>query len=286
MSWATVYNTSFVAYPLADGATDSLRSYPWVAGKEPNLNGLTFVVGDSATDTDLSAVANIAAYLGRELPRKTDHRGELAAQWVHPWVRTMGSLGGADLSDQDLVVIGDSTVLSQNSQIQGKVPEVLLSDTAGGDVGAFNAAEFRAKAGWIHLATSPMNESDRNLLIVSGRGGAPAIEQAAQYLWVHRKVERLSGSSVLVGPNGSLQVVQPAKGEDAGQTAKVPSGPRVPDQPFETVEQPATTRVAVARAANPSARCRMSMPPCIRVRTFMQTAKNDEASVARRWRAA
>lgn len=237
MSWATVYNTSFVAYPLADGPTESLRSYPWAVGKEPNLNGLTFVVGDDATDTDLSAVANIAAFLGRELPRKTDHRGEIAAQWVHPWVKTMGSLDGADLSEQDLVVIGDYNVLKQNAQIQGKVPELLFSETATGkDVGAFNDAEFRSRSGWIHLAASPMNESSRNLLVISGRGGAAAIEQASQYLWVSRKVERLSGRSVIVGPNGSLQVVEPAKGEDPGQSAKAPLTPRVPEQPLETLE--------------------------------------------------
>ncbi|MFT5434586.1 MAG: hypothetical protein ACI9OJ_005300, partial [Myxococcota bacterium] len=263
MAWATVFNTSFVGYPLGEGSTESLRSYPWAVGKEAHLNGLTFVVGDEATDTDLSAVANIAAYLGRELPRKTDHRGEIAAQWVHPWVKTVGNIKGGDLAEQDLIVIGNYDVLKQNAQIQGKVPELLFSETAtSGDVGAFNASEFRKNSGWIHLTSSPMNESGRNLLVISGQGGERAIEQAAQYLWVHRKVERLSGRSVIVGPNGSLQVVEPAKGEDPGQASKTPMRPRVPQEPLETMAenqndpktatQPAPADATAAPAAAPA----------------------------------
>ena len=239
MAWATVFNESFVAFPLSDSPTTSLRSYPWVAAKEPNLMGLVFVVPERPTDEDLSAVANIAAFLGKSVPRFRDDDGRPTSRWgVHPWVKRAGALSDADLAQRDLVIVGDYDLVRSNPQLAKLVPESLFAaaaPSAASNPRAYAGQQYRSKAGWIHLAQSSFNPA-RNVLFVSGASGAAAVAEASEYLWVQRKVDLLGGTSVLVGPNGSMQVLIPAPGEEP-QAA--PSGALVPRVPVAERVDPA-----------------------------------------------
>ena len=255
MAWATLFNTSFIAYKLTDASTTSLRSYPYVASKEDNLNGLTFVVAEAPSDEDLSAVANVAAYLGKTLPRARDASGNPVPQWVHPWVKRVGSLTEADLKNNDLVVVGDYQLVQARSEIQKQIPDGLFADAAPPDkLQTYSGGQFRGESGWIHLASSPWN-SARNVLVVSGARGAPAVSEASEYLWISRKVDQLGGTTVLVGPNGAMQVLIPAPGEEPQAAAREPLVPRVPiaEQLNSTEDTvPVNTKVTPADAA-PSA---------------------------------
>lgn len=266
MAWATVFNTSFIAFPLSDSPTTSLRSYPWVVAKEANLNGLTFVISDTATDEDLTAVANTAAFLGKALPRFRDEAGQPMSQWVHPWVKRVSALTEADTTNNDLVAIGDYDFVRARKDIAGAVPDTLFAATPTGDnLKTYTGSSYRSEAGWIHLAESPWNPR-RNLLVVSGAQGAPAISSAAEYLWVQRKADRLGGSTVLVGPNGSIQVLIVAAGEEARAAPAGPLVPRIPatnraadgDISIDSVGQPkhqkSATTVPNALSAEPTAR--------------------------------
>ncbi|MBT9555429.1 MAG: cellulose biosynthesis cyclic di-GMP-binding regulatory protein BcsB [Myxococcales bacterium] len=227
MAWVTLFNTSFVAYTLNDQPTTSLRSYPWVAGKEPNLNGLVFGVAEEPTDGSLTVVANVAAYLGKKVPRIVGRDGVPRAQWVHPWVKRVGNLAEGDLADRDLMVVGDYATIRANAGVLGGVPENMFAESAAADnIRTYTGDTFRAEAGWIFLGKSPWNPR-RNLLVVSGGRGEPAYKQASEYLWVERKVDQLAGSAVLVGPNGALEVVQEAPGE----VIQVKTGDLVPQLP-------------------------------------------------------
>ncbi len=228
MAWVTVYNTSFIAYPLEEAATASLRSYPWVAAKEPNLNGTVFVVSDMPTDESLTAVANIAAFLGKSLPRVRDAQGRMSTQWVHPWVKRVSQLDAADQNGRDIIVVGDYGLVRSNSSIQSSVAESLFTawDAPEG-IDKFSESEYRADGGWIHLGPSPWNPR-RNLIVVSGANGDAAAAEAGEYLWVQRKVDRLGGAGVIVGSNGTMQVLIPAPGEEPQKAPAQSLTPRVP----------------------------------------------------------
>ena len=227
MAWVSIFNSSFIAFPVTDKPSTSLRSYPWVAGKEPNLNGLMLAVGDDPSDESLSVVANIAAYLGKKVPRRVGVDGKSLADWVHPWVKRIGSLTDTDLADRDLVVVGDYPTVKGNAQVLGAIPESMFADTVPADnLLTYTGDTFRADAGWVFLGKSPWN-ARRNLLVVSGSKGEPAFEEAGEYLWVESKVNQLAGSAVLVGSNGALEVTLPAPGEDI----KAQMGPLTPQLP-------------------------------------------------------
>ncbi len=221
MAWVTVFDTSFIAYPLVEGTTTSLRSYPWVVGKEPNLNGLVFVVGKEVTDSELSVVANTAAYLGKSLPRRIKRGVRARTSWVHPALRVVGTLTAAE-QKKDIVFIGDIETLDSDKTIRGAVPEQLFTDISADDMRTYVGVDYRAQSGWIHLAKSPWNPT-RNVLVVSGPGGGPAVEEAGRYLWVAKKVDKLAGASVLVGPNGSMQVLTKAPGEEVDSAPADPT---------------------------------------------------------------
>ncbi len=240
MAWVTVFNTSFIAYPLEDAATASLRSYPWIAAKEPNLNGTVFVVGDMPTDETLTSVANIAAYLGKSTPRIADESGDYSTQWIHPWVHRVSQLTAMDQTKRDLIVVGDFGVVQANSSIQQSVPAELFGkweDKHG--IGKFHEDAFRKDAGWVQVGPSPWNPR-RNLIVVSGEAGDTAVAEAAEYLWVQRKVDQLGGAAVLVGQNGAMHVLIPAPGEEA-QTA--PSGPLTPRIPISRLDDSGSSMV-------------------------------------------
>lgn len=222
MAWVTLFAKSFIAYPLTDSTTTSLRSYPWVVAKEANLNGVTFVISDTPSDEVLSSVANVAAFLGKAVPRK-DAAGRIAEPWVHPVVKRLGDLTEAD-RQRDLIVMGDYRLIKADPKLAEKVDQSLFAEEAPAEnLKAYSEQEYRKRAGWIHLDSSPFNGS-RNVLIVSGATGAAAVVAASEYLWVQRKVDQLGGSTVRVGANGNMEVLAGAKGEDV-QAA--PSGPIV-----------------------------------------------------------
>ncbi len=242
MAWFTLFDTSFVAYPLSETPTTSLRSYPWVAAKEPNLSSLTFVVDKDATDADLSAVANIAAFLGTSLPRSL--AADPADQWLSPNVRRVDELSADEQAQRDIIVVGGYGLVRQNAQITAAVPDSLFTEGAaqGSSPRAYATHEYRTEAGWIHLARSPWNEK-RNLLVVSGAKGAPAIARTAEHLWSKDKVESLGGSTIMIGTNGAMQVLTPAPGEGP-QSA--PAGPFVPRMPEEVKPLPTPSAANVA----------------------------------------
>ncbi len=259
MAWITVFNSSFVAYPLSDDPTTSLRSYPWVVGKEASLNGLVLAVADDPSDQALSVVANVAAYLGKRAPRILTADGRSRVEWIHPWVRRIGTLTDAELAERDLVVVGDYATVKSNGQVLAAIPETMFAESVTTDnLRAYTGEAFRADAGWIHLGKSPWN-ARRNLLVVSGAKGEPAFTQAGEYLWVDRKVDQLAGSAVLVGANGAMEMVLSSAGEDR----KPQMGPLEPQLPkFDPeptsvvkaesspgVTAPAVTAPAVASAA-------------------------------------
>ncbi|MFT7622863.1 MAG: hypothetical protein ACI9WU_002038 [Myxococcota bacterium] len=215
MSWATVHNESFIAFPLTDAPTTSLRSYPWVVSKDSNMGGVGFVVSDTPSDEELSAVANMSAFLGESLPRSHDARGVPVAPWVTPVVRTVSGLTDADQSQRDLLVLGDYEMVRSNSQILASVPDGLMSEGDGD--------QYKNEGGWVTLGQSPWNPR-RNMLIVSGAGGAAAVSHAAAQLWDAAEVDKLSGSSVLIGANGSSQVLAPAPGEESQPSPSAPNG--------------------------------------------------------------
>ena len=229
MAWVTLFADSFVAFPLTDAPTTSLRSYPWVVAKNPNLNGLTFVVADAPNDESLTALVNVAAFLGKSVPRTRDAAGKPVAPWVHPWVRRVSELQDGNVKDHDIVLLGGFDLVRKNPRIAAAVPESLFSDAAAApeNLKTYSAAGYRNEAGWIHLAPSPWN-SRRNLLVVSGKRGGPAVAQGAEFLWSQRRVEQLGGSTVLIGPNGSMQVLIPAPGEEAQAAPLEPLSPKVP----------------------------------------------------------
>jgi hypothetical protein len=214
MAWATVYNTSFVAFPLSEGSTTSLRSFPWVVSKDENLAKLTFLTSETPSDEELASVANVAAFLGRSLPRAYNSEKALVPQSVLPSVHRVTEASAEELAKNDLIVIGDFDVVRSKVELAQSVPENLFIHTpATDDPATYAGANFRRNAGWIHLAESPWNPK-RNLLVVSASTGAKAISKTARHLWMPDKVDRLGGSTVLVGPNGSMQVLIPAPGEE------------------------------------------------------------------------
>jgi hypothetical protein len=221
MAWVTVFDSSFIAYPLVEGTTTSLRSYPWVAGKEPNLNGLVFVVGTEATDAELTVVSNTAAFLGKSLPRRLKRGARAGSRWVHPTIKTVGTLTETD-QQKDVVFVGDTTTLDAEKTIRGAVPEQMFADASADDMRTYVGVDYRARSGWIHLAKSPWNPS-RNVLVVSGPEGSDAVAEAGRYLWVTKKVDKLAGASVLVGPNGSMQVLTRAPGEEVDNAPQDPT---------------------------------------------------------------
>ena len=221
MAWVTVFDSSFIAYPLSDGTSTSLRSYPWIVGKEPNLNGLVFVVGSDASDDELSVVANTAAYLGKSLPRRLKKGARAGTGWVYPTLRAVGTLSESE-QQKDIVFIGDTEKLDAEKTIRGAVPEQLFADASADDMRTYVGVDYRAQSGWIHLAKSPWNPT-RNVLVVSGQGGVAAVKEAGRCLWISKKVDKLAGSSVLIGPNGSLQVLTKAPGEEASAQPSDPT---------------------------------------------------------------
>lgn len=215
MAWVTLYNTSYIAYPLSEAPTTSLRSYPWVAAKEPHLGGVVLAVSKGPSDVALSTAANVAAFLAKSIPRSSVGQapGEAAVTWLHPWLKRLDEVSAEDLKERDLILVGDYDLVRAKPEIAKSVPATLFDEAAAPkDLGAYSSSGFRSEAGWIHLAQSPWNPK-RNLLVVSGAKGPPAIQSAGEYLWVQAKVDRLGGSTVMVGPNGALQVLVPAPGE-------------------------------------------------------------------------